>query len=56
MSIYLTSLSPGHLHRFAKDALTLEVVDALSSETRQGYDGHIPGGVRPLMDWELHAL
>ena len=56
ISIYLTSLSPGHLHGFAKDALTLEVVDALSSETRQGYDGHIPGGVRPLMDWELRAL
>ena len=56
VTIYVTSFGPTHVHALLRDVLVLNVVDELNSVTRQTYEGLFPGAVRPVMDWETHAI
>lgn len=49
----VTTLDPEQVHFFEREAVAFQVVDNMDSDSpRNGYRGHIPGVVRPLLKWD----
>jgi lipopolysaccharide transport system ATP-binding protein len=48
----ITTYTPMHIHFYEQDAVAFQVVDSLEGDSARGdYVGHIPGVVRPIVDW-----
>ncbi len=48
----ISTMDPVTVHVHERDAVAFQVVDSLDGDSaRGGYAGHIPGIVRPLLDW-----
>jgi lipopolysaccharide transport system ATP-binding protein len=54
----LTSVKPSlKVHFYERDVLQLHIIDKIEGTiTRSGYSGHIPGVVRPLLDWSCAKI
>lgn len=49
----ITTPEPEHVHFFEREAVAFQVVDSMSADSaRAGYAGHIPGVVRPKLEWD----
>jgi len=49
----VTTREPEVIHFFERDAVAFEVVDSMDGDSvRGGYGGHIPGVVRPKLEWD----
>ena len=48
----ITTREPEEIHFFEREAVAFQVIDNLADSTRAGYTGHIPGVVRPNLNWE----
>lgn len=53
ISASIITMSPLMFH-FSQPILTLNVIDSIDSITRTGYNGNIPGAVRPLLNWKIN--
>jgi lipopolysaccharide transport system ATP-binding protein len=48
----VSTLDPVMVHFYERDAIAFQVVDSLEGDSARGdYGGHIPGVVRPLLEW-----
>lgn len=55
VSVAISTLDPGVVHLFERDAIAFQVVDSLDGNSARGdYGGHMPGAVRPLLRWTSH--
>jgi lipopolysaccharide transport system ATP-binding protein len=53
----LSTLQTSKIHFYEKDLLSFTVVDPIiGSVTRGQYVGHMPGVVRPLLDWDCERI
>lgn len=49
----VTTREPEIIHVFERDAVAFQVVDSMDGNSVRGdYSGHIPGVIRPLLQWE----
>jgi lipopolysaccharide transport system ATP-binding protein len=49
----LTTREPEFVHVFEREAIAFQVVDSMDGNSVRGdYSGHIPGVVRPLLQWD----
>ncbi|MBK5284693.1 MAG: ABC transporter ATP-binding protein, partial [Bacteroidia bacterium] len=51
----LSTLNPVTVHFFEQDAISFEVIEDIDKRNTQ-YKQHIPGVVRPLLNWELNRV
>jgi lipopolysaccharide transport system ATP-binding protein len=52
VGVAITTFNPFNVHFYEKDVISCLVVDSLNSESARGdFVGHLPGVVRPMMEW-----
>jgi lipopolysaccharide transport system ATP-binding protein len=52
VSAALSTLDPTEVHFFEREAVAFQIVDSLDGDSARGdFAGHIPGVVRPLLNW-----
>lgn len=55
--IALSTMDPFIVHVHVPDAVAFHVTDALDGDSARGdYGGHMPGVVRPLLEWSDHLV
>lgn len=52
IGVAISSLNPTQVHVSDYDAITFEVLDNLSSKSRNGFKGAIDGYFRPILKWD----
>jgi lipopolysaccharide transport system ATP-binding protein len=53
----ISTYDPFYVHVYERDAIAFRVLDTLSGETSRGdYAGHVPGIVRPLLNWSTKVV
>jgi lipopolysaccharide transport system ATP-binding protein len=53
----ITTLSPQNIHVYERKAVAFQIVDSTDGDTARGdYAGHLPGVVRPLLNWETNYV
>ncbi|HMA34035.1 MAG TPA: ABC transporter ATP-binding protein [Chloroflexia bacterium] len=53
----ISTLEPETVHFYERDAVAFHVVDSLDGGSARGdYAGHIPGVVRPLLQWTTESI
>jgi len=56
VGVALSTTDPLIVHFFEPDAVSVQVVDPGENSARGNFAGHIPGVVRPRLDWQLNRL
>ncbi|HKC63766.1 MAG TPA: ABC transporter ATP-binding protein [Pyrinomonadaceae bacterium] len=52
VGVAVSTLDPATVHFYERDAVAFQVIDSLEGNSARGdYAGHIPGVVRPLLQW-----
>jgi lipopolysaccharide transport system ATP-binding protein len=48
----VSTMNPVNVHFYERDVVAFQVIDSLNGDSARGdYGGHMPGVVRPLLNW-----
>jgi lipopolysaccharide transport system ATP-binding protein len=54
VGIAVSTFDPMIVHFFVREALTFQTTEALGPTSARGdFHGHLPGMVRPILNWEV---
>jgi lipopolysaccharide transport system ATP-binding protein len=53
----VSTLNPEVIHFYERDAVAFQVIDSIDGNSARGdYAGHMPGVVRPMLQWTTKTI